>query len=226
MHLLVNNSLCRTQALLRCTLLLQRRQFAQYNVSVILFSAQEKCVLFSADFRKTHNCSTALSGDLVCRIWQRSDNKCEPQLIYAPHYNTAAYNVPIFIEFPVTRYTFVRNFTLTRGVENTGEISFTPLSSVPPTFQSTDWHETHSLRKSSEQTTEERLLTNKSTDQYYLSGDDNFYSWYIAVQVKWTIQMCTIPLPCRLHGHVHMFVRLDQQTFSERYEWKERRKIT
>jgi hypothetical protein len=35
---------------------------------------------------------------------------------------------------------------------------------------------------------------------------NNFYSWYIAVQVKWTIEMCTIPLPlpCKPDGHVQM----------------------
>ena len=76
------------------------------------------------------------------------------------------------MKFTITRYTFVRNFTLTKGVEKTGEISFTPFSTAPPTFHSTDWHETHSLKKSCEQTTEEWLLTNQSADQYSLSGGD------------------------------------------------------
>jgi hypothetical protein len=42
-------------------------KMSQYNVGEVLFSPQEQCVLFGADFRKTHNCSTTLSGDLVCR---------------------------------------------------------------------------------------------------------------------------------------------------------------
>ena len=73
------------QTSLRRSLLLKCRTFAQNNVSVILFSPQEQCVLFSTDFRKIHNCSTALSGDLVCRILQRSDNKRENQLICVPN---------------------------------------------------------------------------------------------------------------------------------------------
>jgi hypothetical protein len=88
-------------------------------------------------------------------------------------HSSLTYSEPIFIKFS-HKIHFCTELHIDKGCRKDGRNLIYALMYIqyPPTFQSTDWHEIHSLKKSSEQTTEEWLLTNQSADQYSLSGDD------------------------------------------------------